>query len=202
MISSPFEGKSCDLVVGCFGSDTEWCYLDEVPSSAIPFHQRRRSSPEERTVRADRRATSLRPPKVLRRGARRDLHRFHLLDVLGLGGFRAAQRGFERYPVFRGEVAKDVILARQKTWHFPRCNDGPVRSDFTREWRYHLVGIEDPTGFANVRFRQICRIVNDKDDRQNVAVSMNSCRHRGLVAFGNSGAGEIGFLEMVGRGAQ
>src|SRR5207247_6603215 len=97
------------------------------------------------------------------------------------------------------EVVKNVILARQKIWHFSRRNDGSIRGDFTRKWRYHLVGIIDPTGFANVRLRQISRIVNDKDDRQNTAVSMDSRRHRCLFAFGNSGAGEIRLLEMIGR---
>src|SRR5205823_2092879 len=145
------------------------------------------------------RAHSLSALKVLRSSARRDLHGFHFLDVLGVGGFRAAQRGLGRYPVFSREVVKNVILPRQKTWHFSFGNDGSVRSDFTREWRYHLVGVIDPTGFANVRFRQISWIVNDKDDGQYIAVSMDSRRHGGLVTLGNSGAGEIRFLEMVGR---
>src|SRR5262245_44485996 len=90
---------------------------------------------------------SLSALKVFRRGARGDLHRFHLLNVLRVRGFRATQRGLLRYPVFRRKVAKNVILAGQKTRYFSCRNDGSVRRDFTREWRNHLVGIIDPTGF-------------------------------------------------------
>src|SRR5262249_30049202 len=80
-----------------------------------------------------------------------------------------------------------------------RRNNGSVRSDFTREWRDDLVGIMDPTGFSNIRLSHISWIINDENDRQNIAISMNSSRHCRLIALGSSGAGQIRLLEMVGR---
>ena len=60
-----------------------------------------------------------------------------------------------RYSVFGREVVEDVVLAGQKTWHFARRNDRSVGSDLTGERRDHLVRIEDPARFANVRRRQV-----------------------------------------------
>src|SRR6185436_12785564 len=77
---------------------------------------------------------------VLGRGAGRDLHGFHLLDVLGVQGFGATQRGLVRYSVFGREVVENVILAGQETWDFAGRNDGSVWSDLAREGRDHLVG--------------------------------------------------------------
>src|SRR5438445_3611755 len=78
--------------------------------------------------------------EVLRGSARRDLHGFHLLDVLGVRRFRTAQGGLRRQPVLHREVAKDIVLARQEIGHAPRRQDGPVWNDLAREWRDHLVG--------------------------------------------------------------
>src|SRR5439155_3600165 len=111
---------------------------------------------------------------------------------------RATERGLGRDSVFGREVVENVILTGQETWYFSRRNDGSVWSDLTREGRDHLVGIVDPTGFANVRFRQIRGIVNDKDEGQNISESMDSSRHCCPNALRNSRAGQIRFLEMVG----
>src|SRR5207247_1771999 len=64
------------------------------------------------------RAYSLSALIVFSRCARSDLHRFHLLDVLGVRGFRAAQRGLGRYPIFCIDVVKNVLFVRLMTSHF------------------------------------------------------------------------------------
>src|SRR5258707_11291491 len=71
----------------------------------------------------------LNAPVVVRRGARLDLHRLHLLDVLGVHGLLATERGLERHAVFDREVVENVVLAGQKAWDFARGNERPVRSD-------------------------------------------------------------------------
>src|SRR6202008_2005437 len=73
------------------------------------------------------RSDSLNALVVLRRGARLDLHSLHLLDVLRVHRFLAAQRGFERHAVLDGEVVEDVVLAGQKAWHLARRNERSIR---------------------------------------------------------------------------
>src|SRR5258705_4547424 len=136
---------------------------------------------------------------MLRRGARGDFHGLHLLDVLGVQGFLATQRGLGRDAVFGREVVEDVVLAGQETGYFARRDDRSVGSELTRERRDHLVGIVEPAGFANVRRRQVRGVVDDEDERQNIPIAMHARRHRGVGALRNSRAGQVRFLEMVGR---
>ena len=42
-------------------------------------------------------------------------------------------------------------------------------------------------------------IVDDEDERQNIPIAMDARRRRGLGALRHSRAGQIRFLEMVGR---
>src|SRR5262245_23606035 len=114
-------------------------------ASGRPYCRRPQGIPVAGSLDAHLLGTSI----VLRRGARRDLHRFHLLDVLGVESLVAAEGGLERYPVFGRKLAQHVVLARQKAGDFSRRNDRAIRTDFTRKWRDHLIGIEDPARFAN-----------------------------------------------------
>ena len=68
---------------------------------------------------------SLRAPVVLGRGARRHLHRLHLLEVLGIERLLAAECGLGRNPVFGGKSIGTSFCPGRKLGTLPAGTIAP-----------------------------------------------------------------------------